>query len=370
MSNQNGKLIALEKARDMTTKEIEEMSLRVDQANVLYNQAEKKIKMMDKVIAEWKGKADSTSMDLNNSQKECRNASAELFRIKNGYEESAAQLDDVKRENRQLGDEIKDLMEQISEGGRSIHEIEKMRKKLEAEKFELEAALGDAESALEQEENKLLRLNLEVNQVRVDIEKRIQEKEEEFEGTKRNHSKQLEQMQYNIEAESKAKAEAMRMRKKLELDIAELESATEHASMANMELQRNLKGYQDRVKEWNLRFEEEQRAKDAARDAMLNAERRSNTLQGRNSMLVQKLVQKFYFAICKIIFNAKFLLHIVNAFRNSINLQRRTPWRRPRQCWSRPTGRGRCPSRSWLTRTRPSPTSQCRIRASTQPRGS
>merc|ERR1711893_191338 len=110
------------------------------------------------------------------------------------------QMDDVKRENRQLGDEIKDLMEQISEGGRNIHEIDKARKKLEAEKFELEGALGDAESALEQEENKYLRLTLEVNQVHADIEKRIQEKEEEFEGTKRNHLKQLEQMQFTIEA--------------------------------------------------------------------------------------------------------------------------------------------------------------------------
>lgn len=58
--------------------------------------------------------------------------------------------------------------------------------------------------------------------VRADIEKRIQEKEEEFEGTRRNHAKQLEQMQFTIEAESKSKAEAMRMRKKLELDIGEL----------------------------------------------------------------------------------------------------------------------------------------------------
>ena len=88
----------------------------------------------------------------------------------------------IHRENKTLSDEIKDLMEQISEGGRSIHEIEKQRKRLETEKFELETCLGDAESALEQEENKLLRLSLEVNQVRADIEKRIQEKEEEFEG--------------------------------------------------------------------------------------------------------------------------------------------------------------------------------------------
>ena len=178
-----------------------------------------------------------------------------------------------------MGDEIKDLMEQISEGGRSIHEIEKQRKKLEGEKFELESALGDAEGALEQEENKLLRLNLEVNQVRADIEKRIQEKEEEFEGTKRNHAKQLEQMQYSIEAEGKAKAEAMRIRKKLELDINELESALEHAHMANMELQKNIKQYQDRIKEKMLQLEEEQHAKDNAREFMLAAEHKANSLQ-------------------------------------------------------------------------------------------
>ena len=156
-------------------------------------------------------------------------------------------------------------------------------------KLELEGALGDAETALEAEENKFLRMSLEINLVKADIEKRLQEKDEEFESTRRNHTKAMEQMQFAIEQESKSKAEAVRIKKKLELDIAELESATEHASMANMELQRNLKGYQDRQKEWNLRFEEEQRAKDAARDAMLNSERRANTLQGRNSMLLPKL---------------------------------------------------------------------------------
>jgi myosin heavy chain 6/7 len=120
---------------------------------------------------------------------------------------------------------------------------------------------------------------LEVNQVRADIEKRIQEKEEEFEGTRRNHSKQLEQMQYNIEAESKAKAEAMRMRKKLELDIGELDSALEHAHLANLELQKNIKSYQDKIREKTLKFEAEQLAKDNARERMMVAERNANTVQ-------------------------------------------------------------------------------------------
>merc|ERR1712020_122218 len=103
MENLNGKLIALEKAKLLLTKEIEDMAARVDQANMLYGQAEKKIKMMDKTIGEWKSKANGLSNELNESQKDCRNASAELFRMKNGFEESNAQLESVKHENKTLG---------------------------------------------------------------------------------------------------------------------------------------------------------------------------------------------------------------------------------------------------------------------------
>ena len=279
MENLNSKLMSLEKAKLVMSKEIEEMGHRVDQVNIMYSQAEKRVKLMDKVISEWKTKADCISLELNNSQKECRNASAELFRVKNGYDEASSHLDDVRRENRNLSDEIKDLMEQISEGGRSIHEIEKQRKKLEAEKGELEGALGDAETALEQEENKFLRLTLEINQVRADIEKRLQEKEEEFESTRRNHAKAMEQMQFAIETESKNKAEALRMRKKLELDINELDSALDHANLANVELGKNIKLYQDRIREKTMQLEAEQVAKDAAKDHMLASERRAHSAQ-------------------------------------------------------------------------------------------
>merc|ERR1719464_349535 len=279
MENLNSKLMVLEKAKLQVSKDIEDMVHRVDQVNIMYNQAEKRVKLMDKVIAEWKVKADVTSLELNNSQKECRNASAELFRVKNGYDEASSQMDDVRRENRALSDEIKDLMEQISEGGRSIHEIEKQRKKLEAEKNELEGALGDAETALESEENKFLRLSLEVNQVRADIEKRLQEKEEEIESTRRNHAKAMEQMQFAIEQESKAKAEAMRLRKKLELDIGELDSALDHANMANMELQKSIKNYQDKTRDKTVQYESEQQAKDVAKDYLMTAERRAHSAQ-------------------------------------------------------------------------------------------
>merc|ERR1711962_1040279 len=137
--------------------EIEEVAAQADQAHILNNAMEKKARQFDKVVGEWKSKVDSLSMDLDVSQKECRIASSELFRVKNAYEEGVLQLDDVRKENKLLSNEIKDIMDQISEGGRSIHEIDKIRKRLEAEKMELQAALEEAEGALEQEENKVLR---------------------------------------------------------------------------------------------------------------------------------------------------------------------------------------------------------------------
>merc|ERR1719278_329757 len=165
IDNLNAKLAQIEKAKSKIQQEINEMSTNLDQAQVVNAAMERKAKQFDKTISEYKGKVDRLSFDLDVSQKETRNASSELFKIKSAYEETVLQLEEVRRENKTLSNEIKDIMDQISEGGRSIHEIDKIRKRLEAEKLELQAALEEAEGSLEQEENKVLRAQLELTQV-------------------------------------------------------------------------------------------------------------------------------------------------------------------------------------------------------------
>merc|ERR1711983_567623 len=139
IENLGGKLAQIERAKQKIQAEIDEMTVNLDQAQILNNQMEKKARQFDKIVIEWKRKVDGLAMDLDVAQKECRNASSELFRVKAAYEESVAQLDEVRRENKSLSNEIKDIMDQISEGGRSIHEIDMIRKRLEAEKLELQA---------------------------------------------------------------------------------------------------------------------------------------------------------------------------------------------------------------------------------------
>merc|ERR1712066_1201457 len=171
------------------------------------------------------------------------------------------------------------IMDQITEGGRSIHEIDKIRKRLEAEKMELEAALSEAEGALEQEENKVLRASLELTQVRQEIERRLAQKDEEFAATKKNFAEAIDGMQMELEGETKGKVEALRMKKKLETDVVDLGVALEHANAANSESQRNIKRIQTVIREVQAKYEDEVRAKSAAQDALIAADRRVNANQ-------------------------------------------------------------------------------------------
>merc|ERR1739844_824103 len=131
---------------------------------------EKRGRNFDKVVNEWRLKAEDLQNEITASQCECRNFSSEYFRIKSANEEVTEHLDTVKRENKNLAEEIKDLLDQLGEGGRSMHELDKSRRKLEVEKEELHNGLEEAEAALEQEENKVLRAQLEMSQVRQEID--------------------------------------------------------------------------------------------------------------------------------------------------------------------------------------------------------
>ncbi len=51
---------------------------------------------------------------------------------------------------------------------------------------------------------------MELSTVRQEIDRRIHEKEEEFENTRRNHQRSIESMQASLEAETRAKLEALK----------------------------------------------------------------------------------------------------------------------------------------------------------------
>merc|ERR1712166_112810 len=115
---------------------------------------------------------------------------------------------------------------------------------------------------------------------RQEIDRKIQEKEEEFDNSRKNHQRAMDSLQASLEAESRAKAEALRIKKKLESDINELEIALDHANKANSEAHKSTKRYQAQLREVEGLYEEESRQRREIAEKAGLADRRAGALQG------------------------------------------------------------------------------------------
>ncbi|KAG7275988.1 hypothetical protein CRUP_028545 [Coryphaenoides rupestris] len=220
----SAKSSSLEKTKHRLQSEIEDLVIDVERANAAAAALDKKQRNFDK--------------------KEARGLSTELFKLKNSYEEALDHLETLKRENKNLQEEITDLSDQILPRRETIHELEKIKKELDVEKSEVQAALEEAESTLEHEESKTLRIQLELNQVKADIDRKLAEKDEEIDNLRRSHQRSLESIQASLDAETKSRNEAVRLKKKMEGDLNEMELQLSQANRHAAESQKLLRSLQ------------------------------------------------------------------------------------------------------------------------------
>uniref|UniRef100_A0A8C2YGZ3 Myosin heavy chain, skeletal muscle, adult-like n=1 Tax=Coturnix japonica TaxID=93934 RepID=A0A8C2YGZ3_COTJA len=281
----NAKCASLEKTKQRLQNEVEDLMIDVERANAACAALDKKQKNFDKVIlAEWKQKYEETQAELEASQKESRSLSTELFKMKNAYEESLDHLETLKRENKNLQQEISDLTEQIAEGGKAIHELEKAKKGMLA-------LCSGYRASLEHEEGKILRLQLELNQVKSEIDRKIAEKDEEIDQLKRNHLRIVESLQSSLDAEIRSRNEALRLKKKMEGDLNEMEIQLSHANRMAAEAQKNLRNTQTVLKDTQIHLDDALRTQEDLKEQVAMVERRANLLQAEIEELRAALEQ-------------------------------------------------------------------------------
>ncbi|CAJ0934952.1 unnamed protein product, partial [Mesorhabditis belari] len=285
----NAKIVALENARGRLSAEAESNRIEAEHHGQIVASLEKKQKAFDRVIDEWKRKVDDLYSELDCAQRDARSLSAEAHKLRGGHDALLDQTEGLRRENKSLSDEVRELTDSLGEGGRNIHALQKTLRRLEIEKDELQRALDEAEAALESEEAKSLRCSVEVAQIRAEIEKRLCEKEEEFENTRKVHQQTIESIQATLDAESKAKGDLLRIKKKLESDINELEIALDHANKANEDAQKNIKRYNDQIRELQVTVDEEQKRKEEFRESLAVAERKLAAAKQEQEELIIKL---------------------------------------------------------------------------------
>ena len=104
------------------------------------------------------------------------------------------------------------------------------------------------QASLEHEEGKILRAQLEFNQIKAEMERKLAEKDEEMEQAKRNHLRVVDSLQTSLDAETRSRNEALRVKKKMEGDLNEMEIQLSHANRLAAEAQKQVKSLQSLLK--------------------------------------------------------------------------------------------------------------------------
>lgn len=104
------------------------------------------------------------------------------------------------------------------------------------------------QGSLEHEESKILRVQLELSQVKSELDRKVIEKDEEIEQLKRNSQRAAEATQSMLDAEIRSRNDAQRLKKKMEGDLNEMEIQLGHSIRQAGETQKHLRTVQGQLK--------------------------------------------------------------------------------------------------------------------------
>jgi hypothetical protein len=91
-------------------------------------------------------------------------------------------------------------------------------------------------------------VQLELNQIKGEVDRKIAEKDEEMEQIKRNSQRVVDSMQSTLDSEVRSRNDALRVKKKMEGDLNEMEIQLSHSNRQAAEAQKQLRNVQGQLK--------------------------------------------------------------------------------------------------------------------------
>lgn len=173
-------------------------------------------------------------------------------------------------------DEMDVALNQISDLNTRMVEMDRFRKQLEAEKLSLNSTIEEYREQLQIEISKYNSLSNSVEKLRLDLEKKIAEKEEELDILRSAHRRQIDALQTQLEEiESRYKTDISRLKSKFQAELDEMRLRCESLKKIRLELENHMKKLQANLKDAQDHLVEEQTLHETTRD-LLNAAEKKN----------------------------------------------------------------------------------------------
>merc|ERR1740137_166654 len=258
---------------------LDESNIELDSHRSKVLELEKKQRNFDKILAEEKMNGERISTERDNAERDAREKETKLLNLNRGMEELQAQLDESERSRRQLQAELDDLVNTQGTADKNVHELEKAKRQLEQELVEQKTQLEELEDELQQTEDQKMRLEVNMQALKTQFERDLEAKEEAGEEKRRGMTKQLRDLEAELEEERKQKTAALNSKKKLETDYKDLESTMDMNNKLKEDALKQLKKLQQAMKEIQRDAEEAHASKNEVLQQSKDLEKKIKSLE-------------------------------------------------------------------------------------------
>jgi len=260
------KVSNLEKVRIRMASEIDALAADLDGANATIDGLMKTQKQMQRTIDEANLKLRDVQNELESSQREYKKLHGEHLGLRKTHEDALEAIEALRRDLKHAQDEAAELGEALRAKDAVIADLYKVKQRLEFEKEELHNVIVDLEEKFKAETDKVAKLQIEITNIRVSMEKALRAKEEELERVRRDLLREMEQIQANLEIEIKLKNDALKIKKKLEMEYKELEYTLETANKTIADYLREIKNLEGQLDNFQAALDSETAQKEEARN--------------------------------------------------------------------------------------------------------
>uniref|UniRef100_A0A665VCY6 Myosin, heavy chain 14, non-muscle n=1 Tax=Echeneis naucrates TaxID=173247 RepID=A0A665VCY6_ECHNA len=279
----------VERQRERLREEIEDMMLALQRERQNCTTLEKRQKKFDQCLAEEKAVSTRLAEERDRAEADSREKETRYLALSRALQEAQDQREELERANKQLRAEMEQLVNQQDDVGKNVHELERTRRTLETEAQNLRVQTQELEEELTEAENSRLRLEVTLQALKAQFEREISTSEEKGEEKRRALSKQVRELEIQLEEERSQRSQAMSSKKQLDAELQEAEAQVEASNRGKEEAVKQLRRLQGQMKEVLRELDETKLTRDEVIAQSKDSEKKIQTLEAEVLQLTEEL---------------------------------------------------------------------------------
>ncbi|XP_076027273.1 myosin-9-like [Genypterus blacodes] len=269
----------LNKTNTRLQQEVDDLMVDQDNLRQVVSTLERKQKKFDQMLAEEKTISTQFGDERDKAEAEAREKETRALTLARELETMMDLKNEVDRTNKTLKAEMEDLVSSKDDVGKSVHELERSKRGMEQQLEEMRVQLEELEDELQATEDAKLRLEVNMQAMKAQFDRDLQARDEQGEERRKHLTKQVREMEVELEDERRQRTLALSSKKKLEMDLGELETQIDFANKGRDEALKQLKKIQALMKDQMREVEELRLAKEEAINGAKETEKKLKTME-------------------------------------------------------------------------------------------